>query len=41
MRDLRTTDVLRMAVRADGPMVILARGGHADLKTTTQAARHS
>lgn len=34
MHDLRTTGVTWMAVRGDEPMVIMARAGHADLKTT-------
>lgn len=34
MHDLRTTGVTWMAVRGDEPMMIMARAGHADLKTT-------
>lgn len=34
MHDLRTTGVTWMAVRGDEPLVIMARAGHADLKTT-------
>lgn len=34
MHDVRTTGITWMAVRGDEPMMIMARAGHADLKTT-------